>query len=181
MPDEERNREEEEKETEFKVSDRRRFDESGQVKEEQEGAEKAGEEAGRSSEGRPDGKVEEEKVEDKGEEAGGGEGKKRSLRDRIFGAKEKEGEPLAKEGVPLPEMNFTMFILSLSQSAFIHLGEIPDPISNEKRKDLPMAKQTIDILGMLKEKTKGNLTKDEDGFLESILYDLRMRYVKETR
>lgn len=181
MSDEERNPEEEEKETRFKVSDHRRFDESGQVKEEQAGAEEAGEEAGTCCDCRPEEKSEEEDVKDKGDEAAGEEGKKRTLRDRIFGAKDKDGEPRKKESVPLPEMNFTMFLLSLSQSAFIHLGEIPDPISNEKRKELPMAKQTIDILGMLKEKTQGNLTKDEDGFLDSVLYDLRMRYIKETQ
>jgi len=181
MSDEEKNREEENKETKFKVSDRRRFDESGQVKDEPDGVDGAGEEAGGRQVVRPEGKGEEKKAEDKKEEVGEEEGRKRSLRDRIFGAKDKAGESGEKEKAPLPEMNFPMFIISLSQSAFIHLGEVADPISNEKRKDLPMAKQTIDILGMLQEKTKGNLTKEEENFLESILYDLRMRYVKETQ
>jgi hypothetical protein len=58
------------------------------------------------------------------------------------------------------------------------LGEIQDPVTQQSSKNIPLAKQTIDLLGMLKEKTKGNLTTDEEKFLESILYDLRMRYVR---
>ena len=81
-----------------------------------------------------------------------------------------------KVGV-MPEMNFGTFIFSLSSSALYHLGELPDPETNEPVQDLPLAKQTIDILGMLKEKTKGNLENDEERMLEGMLYDLRMRYV----
>ena len=77
-------------------------------------------------------------------------------------------------------MNFSTFVFSLSSSAILHFGEIPDPTSGKKKKNLPMAKQTIDILGMLEEKTKGNLADDESDFLKNILYDLRMRYVRET-
>jgi len=76
-------------------------------------------------------------------------------------------------------VNFATFVFSLSSSAILHLGEIPDPTTGTKKKNLPMAKQTIDILAMLEEKTKGNLTSDEGEFLKNILYDLRMRYVKE--
>lgn len=81
--------------------------------------------------------------------------------------------------VPLPEVNFSTFILSLSSSALMHLGEIPDPVSKEKRKDLSLAKHTIDIIGMLQEKTKGNLTDNEKKLTDGILYDLRMRYVQQ--
>ncbi len=87
-------------------------------------------------------------------------------------------EPETEKETPLPEINFSNFIFSLSTSALIHLGEIPDPISKESSKNLPMAKQTIDILGMLQEKTKGNLNSDEEALIQNILYDLRMRYVK---
>jgi hypothetical protein len=79
-----------------------------------------------------------------------------------------------------PEINFASFVLSLSSSALYHFGEIPDPVSNKKQRNLIMAKQTIDILGMLKEKTAGNLAQEEDALLSNLLYDLRMRYVRET-
>ncbi|UCD86170.1 MAG: DUF1844 domain-containing protein [Deltaproteobacteria bacterium] len=82
---------------------------------------------------------------------------------------------------PLPEMNFSNFILSLSTSVLIHLGEIPDPLSNQKQKNLPFAKQTIDILEILKDKTKGNLEKEEERLLDNLLYDLRMKYVQEAK
>lgn len=79
---------------------------------------------------------------------------------------------------PLPEIDFTHFIFSLSTSALIQLGEVQDPFTKKAEKDLPLAKQTIDLIAMLKEKTKGNLTSDEAKIVEHILYDLRMRYVK---
>ncbi len=84
----------------------------------------------------------------------------------------------SRQGTPLPEINFSNFVFSLSTSVLIQLGEIPDPITKESNKDFSAAKQTIDILGMLQEKTKGNLTSDEESLIESILYDLRMRFVK---
>ncbi len=81
----------------------------------------------------------------------------------------------------LPEINFTTFIFSLNSSVFVQLGVIEDPSTGEKAKNLPIAKQTIDILGMLEEKTRGNLTDDEANFLKNILHDLRLRYVKEKK
>ncbi|NPA49866.1 MAG: DUF1844 domain-containing protein [Thermodesulfobacteria bacterium] len=78
----------------------------------------------------------------------------------------------------LPPVTFSMFILSLNTSALVHLGQIPDPQTNEKKKDLALARQTIDILDMLREKTRGNLTKEEEKLLESILYELRLLYLK---
>ena len=80
--------------------------------------------------------------------------------------------------VPLPEVNFNSLIFSLSSSALLHLGEIADPQTGEKNRDLSLAKHTIDTIGMLKEKTKGNLEEEEKKFLDSILTDLRWRYVK---
>jgi len=94
---------------------------------------------------------------------------------------EGEAEPEAGEEGQLPEVNFSTFVFSLSSSAFLHFGEIPDPSSGKKKKNLPMAKHTIDILAMLEEKTRGNLVSDEEQLLKNILYDLRMRYVKETQ
>ena len=85
----------------------------------------------------------------------------------------------AEEDVQLPEINFATFIFSLNSSVFVHLGVINDPVTGKKIKNLAFAKQTIDILGMLEEKTRGNLTEDEESMLKNILYDLRMIYVKE--
>ena len=92
-------------------------------------------------------------------------------------APKEQGE--SQETVQLPEVNFSTFVFSLSSSAFLHLGEMEDPNTGKKEKNLPMAKHTIDILGMLEEKTKGNLSEDEGQLLKNMLYDLRMRYVRE--
>ena len=83
--------------------------------------------------------------------------------------------------MPLPEINFPSLIFSLSSTALFHLGELPDPQTNEKKKDLPLAKHAIDTIAMLKGKTAGNLTGDEEKFIENVLTDLRLRYVKEKR
>lgn len=92
-----------------------------------------------------------------------------------------EPEPTREGPRDLPEINFATFVFSLSSSVLIHLGEAPDPLTGEKKKDLAMAKQTIDILSMLKDKTQGNLSDDESRLMEGILYDLRMRYVSESK
>ncbi len=116
------------------------------------------------------------------------------VKDKRFSAKKEEkvesqikeggetGEVLredtsAQKG-PLPEIDFNSFIFSLSTSVLIQLGEIEDPFTQKLVKNLPLAKQTIDLIGMLKEKTKGNLSPEEDKVIEHVLYDLRMRYVK---
>ncbi|HTM08112.1 MAG TPA: DUF1844 domain-containing protein [Verrucomicrobiae bacterium] len=77
----------------------------------------------------------------------------------------------------LPEINFSTFIISLSTQALMHLGEIADPVSGKAEADLPGAKQMIDILSLLQEKTRGNLDAGEQQLMEDVLYDLRMRYV----
>ena len=92
-----------------------------------------------------------------------------------------EAKAAAGEETQLPEVNFSTFIFSLSSSALLHFGEIPDPSSGSKKKNLAMAKHTIDILSMLEEKTTGNLTSDEEQLFKNILYDLRMRYVREAQ
>ncbi len=98
--------------------------------------------------------------------------------------KEAKKEPSKQEvkdepQAPLPEINFATFIISLNASALVNLGVIDDPATGKKVKNLPMGKQTIDILGLLEEKTKGNLSKEEEDLLKNILYDLRIIYVKE--
>ncbi len=78
----------------------------------------------------------------------------------------------------LPDIDFSTFVLSLSSSILIHLGEMEDPETGERKVSLPMAKQTVDLLGLLQEKTRGNLTDDEDRLLTELLYDLRLKFVK---
>ncbi len=80
----------------------------------------------------------------------------------------------------LYEFGFSTFVLSLSTSALVHLGELPDPITNAKEVNLQLAKQTISIIEMLKEKTKGNLTKDEESLLDNVLYDVRLKFIKSS-
>ena len=81
----------------------------------------------------------------------------------------------------LPSLDFATFILSLSHSALMHLGEVPDPETNLTRVDLGLAKQNVDILGLLEDKTRGNLTGDEERLLAQVLFDLRMRYVERSK
>ena len=83
--------------------------------------------------------------------------------------------------VQLPQINFSTFVFSLNSSALVQLGMIEDPATGKKEKNLPLAKQTIDLIGMLQEKTQGNLSEDESQLLVHILYDLRMMYVKEIK
>jgi flagellar biosynthesis/type III secretory pathway protein FliH len=79
----------------------------------------------------------------------------------------------------LPKVSFASFIFSLSSSAFVSLGAIPDPNTGKTEKNLALAKQTIDILGLLREKTRNNLTHEEENLFDQMLYDLRMSYVRE--
>ena len=130
----------------FVIKDRRHFDESGGLRQEEAHT------------------AEETKAEAKPEETGSGP----------KGAAASD----AAEG-PLPEVDFAGFIFSLSTTAMYHFGDFPDPVTKESRKNLGAAKQTIDLLSMLEAKTAGNLTADEKHLLEGILYELRMRFVKE--
>jgi hypothetical protein len=83
-----------------------------------------------------------------------------------------------KDDEALPTVDFTTFVLSLSHSALLHLGEAPHPETGNVEKSLPLARQTIDLLAMLEDKTKGNLSGDEERLVAQILFDLRMRYVE---
>jgi hypothetical protein len=80
------------------------------------------------------------------------------------------------------QIDFYTFIFSLGSSAFIHLGDAPHPETGQPVKpDLALAQQTIDLLAMLKEKTKGNLTSEEEKFLDTLLLDLRLRFVEKSK
>jgi hypothetical protein len=118
-------------------------------------------------------------------------------RRKIFSDTEKEAEPRKPEPEeepaaekaetqsapppPLPEINFSTFIVSLSTEVIFHLGEYPHPVTGEKKKDLPMAKHVIDTLAMLKDKTRGNLTEDEAKLMDGMLYDLRMAFIRASQ
>jgi hypothetical protein len=77
----------------------------------------------------------------------------------------------------MPEVTFTAFVMSLNTSALFYLGEISDPTTGEKNLDLILVKHTIDTLQLLEDKTKGNLSDEEQDLLKNALYDLKMRYV----
>ena len=89
-----------------------------------------------------------------------------------------EDKRRAKESGSL-KLDFSNFVLSLNASALIHLGDIPDPQSRERLVNLTAAKHTIEILEIIKSKTVGNLDGEEQKLLDDVLYNLRMKYVKD--
>lgn len=142
----------EKKEGSFTITDKRRFvvDELGEVK--------------------PEGEA--------------GTEEKKKVSDSSFSDKEaprggKRAEFFHDEDVPFPEIDFSTFILSLSSSAILHLGLMENPYTKTVEQNLPLAKQTIDIISMLKDKTKGNLSEDEENLIAHLLTDLRFKYVNE--
>ena len=90
-----------------------------------------------------------------------------------YSSKQKPGER--------PQIDFAAFVLSLATTAIANLGEIPDPGTGKVVENIEAAQQMIDILMMLKDKTKGNLEPDEDNLLENLLYELRMKYLSKTQ
>jgi hypothetical protein len=79
----------------------------------------------------------------------------------------------------MPELSFTAFVLSLASTAAIHFGDLPDPISGQPLEpNLDGASQMIEILSLLDQKTRGNLTTEERQVLEQVLYELRLRFVE---
>ncbi len=140
----------------FSVKDRRFFSETGES---------------RPAEEKTAAGVGEEK-----EETPGREEPKKEKAGKPDGEKPKE----AQKEYAYPEVNFSYFVLSLHTSALFHFGDFQDPASGETEKNIGAAKQTIDILAMLKEKTAGNLSENERHLLDSVLFELRMRFVKES-
>lgn len=93
--------------------------------------------------------------------------------------KVKEAEK-ERKGPPIPEPSFILFVSGLATQVLISLGQIENPISKKKEKNLEQARYTIDTLKMMEEKTRGNLTPEEQKYLEGVLYDLRMSYISST-
>jgi hypothetical protein len=92
-----------------------------------------------------------------------------------------EAEPSAYHLGEAPDagaLDFPQFILSLAQLAFAFLGDLPNPQTGRRERNVAAARQQIDLLGLLREKTRGNLTPDEDQLLNTLLYELHRRYVE---
>lgn len=93
-----------------------------------------------------------------------------------------EGTVPDKDGkCVMPEVTFSAFVMSLNTSVLFHLGAIADPNSGEKLVDLDLARHGIDTLTLIEEKTKGNLSNDEQEMLKNILYDLKIRFVQTAK
>lgn len=167
--------EEEEKPRAFKVDDRRRFSPEGELKPEFQGTDEPT--AGARTDAPPAGG---------GDPASSAAAASASASTSAGSARAAERPSTAQSrarasaGVA-PEITFGTFVVGLSTQALVHLGEIPDPLSGQPSADLPAAQQLIDIIAILKEKTRGNLDHDEDTLLETILFELRMKYVERAR
>ncbi len=81
----------------------------------------------------------------------------------------------------LPRIDFATFVLSLSHGALVHLGDAPDPSGVKNAPDLELARQSIDLLSLMEEKTRGNLTGEEERMLANILSDLKLRFVEVSK
>jgi hypothetical protein len=122
-----------------------------------------------------------EKAKVREETAGKGAAREEAAEEAFQEASQKAAAETGKaaQETPLPEISFPSFIFSLSSTAFASLGAIPDPQTGKVEKNLPLAKQTINLLGLLREKTRNNLSQEEDNLFDHLLYDLRMAYVRE--
>ncbi len=78
-------------------------------------------------------------------------------------------------------LSFSSFVISLASSAMVHLGEAPDPGTGTTSVDLPLARNTIDLLGVLKSKTQGNLDEEEARLLDALVHDLRTRFLNRVK
>lgn len=153
MTDEKKDQREEKESSQFKVDDRRSFTAEGDLKE-------AGRQGGGSQES-------------SGVESQEKKGYQDSPSESSFTSSEKRSEA--------PPVDFSSFLISLATTTLVHLGEIPDPATGETSENLEAGKQMIDIISVLKEKTKGNLDEDENRLLEELLYELRMKYLARAR
>jgi hypothetical protein len=151
--------EEEEKEKGFKVQDRRRF----------------------SPEGEPRAEAADQPAADTTGIIGGATPNPLPEMDKTAAASAQAQYAGAQRASEAEEINFANFVVGLSLEALAALGEIPDPSDGQRRSDLRAAQQFIDIIGMLREKTNGNLDRDEEKLSETILFDLRMKYVELAR
>jgi len=148
--------EQEEKSKGFKVEDRRRFSAEGELKPEHRGAGAAAAAQPATPPQQPQEKT---------------------------GAATASPSAAAPQGTALPpdEITFATFMVGLSTQALMHLGEIRDPQEQHEGVNLVAAQQLIDIVGMLKEKARGNLDRNEESLIDAILFELRMKYVERSQ
>jgi len=120
---------------------------------------------------------------DKESGAGKNGEKKYEVRDKRMFTQDGDlkNESFAGSEKPLPRLDFISFTMSLATAALFHLGEVCNEAGKPEGKNIPLARQTIEIIEMLQEKTKGNLTREESKILDDILFDLRMRFVAKTK
>jgi hypothetical protein len=112
-----------------------------------------------------------------GDASGGPTTKERAKGEQAF----EQARAETAAGADLPQIDFSTFVLSLSHSALVHLGDAPGPTGATEQASLPLARQTIDLLSLLQEKTRGNLSGAEETMVEQVLYELRMRYVQVSK
>jgi hypothetical protein len=181
---------EEENSKGFKVQDRRRFSAEGELKPEFSGADESAAvkpEPTRPAAGPPPGAGAPTFAGQQGgapaEQAGPATQPQQAAAEKGYAAARSAaaGSHPSAAGAAMGEISFAAFLMSLSTEALVHLGEVADPSSGQERRDLAMAQQLIDILGMLRDKTRGNLDHDEQALLDAILFDLRMKYVEIAR
>lgn len=158
----------------FKVEDRRRFSAEGELKPEHRGPEQAEGELKPEHRGPEQAESKTSTSPASAVAASASEALSRGQQTQAFKAASQPRESA-------PEITFATFVVGLSTQALVHLGELPDPHTNQSAADLPAAQQLIDIIAMLENKTRGNLDHDEQAMLKSILFDLRMKYVERAR
>ncbi|MDR1857588.1 MAG: DUF1844 domain-containing protein [Desulfovibrio sp.] len=86
---------------------------------------------------------------------------------------------MSSPDIPMPEVTFSTFIMSMASSALVQLGEVPNPETGEIQEDLLLARHTIDVLDMLREKTENSLDEKERRLIYDLLYELRIKYVSK--
>jgi hypothetical protein len=91
------------------------------------------------------------------------------------------GEEGQEEAEDLPAVDFSTFVLSLSHSVLVHMGDAPSPVHGRSEPNLPLARQTIDLIALLEQKTRGNLSGDEERILSQVLYDLKVRFIEVSK
>lgn len=91
-----------------------------------------------------------------------------------------DGASFTADNMQMPQVTFSTFVLSLASSALSQLGEVPNPETGELEENIEMARHTIDVLTMLREKTAACLDEEERRLLEGLLYEVRMKYVLKT-
>jgi hypothetical protein len=160
--------EDEEKERGFKVADRRRFSSEGELKADQ--AERT-EEPPVVAPRPADKSAEPQHIH--GGPSAGAQAQASAAYEKASAADDRDRGP--------QEITFASFVVGLSTEALALLGEMPHPATGERIEDLVGAQQIIDIIALLRDKTRGNLSRDEDTLLEAILFDLRMKYVEKAR